>query len=69
MSLFCFARLTGSMLFLYYWGKILMEARHMKIALAQMSMAQDMEQNYIKTLALIKEAAGKGAELIMFPEV
>ena len=41
----------------------------MKIALAQMSMAQDMEQNYIKTLALIKEAAGKGAELIMFPEV
>lgn len=41
----------------------------MKIALAQMSMAPDMEQNYIKTLALIKEAAGKGAELIMFPEV
>ena len=41
----------------------------MKIALVQISMAPDMEQNYIKTLALIKEAAGKGAELIMFPEV
>lgn len=41
----------------------------MKIALAQMKMAQDMETNYKKAVDLIEAAAKKGAELICFPEV
>lgn len=41
----------------------------MKIALAQMKMAQSMEKNYEKSLALLREAARQGADLICFPEL
>lgn len=41
----------------------------MKLALAQMKMRPDMEVNYRKGLALIREAADKGADLILFPEI
>lgn len=40
----------------------------MRIAMAQMKMASDMETNYMKTLALIAEAKGK-ADMICFPEI
>lgn len=41
----------------------------MKIALAQMKMSPDIRENYDKSLHFIKEAAGKGADLVCFPEV
>ncbi|MBQ8151570.1 MAG: carbon-nitrogen hydrolase family protein [Firmicutes bacterium] len=41
----------------------------MKIALAQMSMTKTIEDNYSKSMQLIKEAADKGADLIFFPEI
>ena len=41
----------------------------MKIALAQMKMAPDMESNYRKTIELIHSASVSGAELVMFPEI
>ena len=41
----------------------------MKIALAQMQMSQDIESNYQKSLCFIREAAEKGAQLVMFPEL
>jgi predicted amidohydrolase len=41
----------------------------LKIALAQMSMLKNKEDNYQKTLALMKEAHEKGADLILFPEI
>lgn len=41
----------------------------MKTALAQMKMSPDMEENFHKTLSLIRTAADNGAELICFPEV
>ncbi|MBQ7757942.1 nitrilase-related carbon-nitrogen hydrolase, partial [Anaerotignum sp.] len=41
----------------------------MKIALAQMKMAPDMEANYKKSVAMIEEAAKNGADLVCFPEV
>lgn len=41
----------------------------MKIALAQMQISSDMEENFEKTIRLIKEAALKGADLICFPEI
>ena len=41
----------------------------MKIALAQLKIANRMEDNLQKTVSCIQEAAGKGAELICFPEV
>ena len=41
----------------------------MKIALAQMQMSQDIESNYQKSLCFIREAAEKGAQLVMFPEI
>ena len=41
----------------------------MKLALAQMQMAKDMERNLSKTLGLIREAAVQGADLIVFPEI
>lgn len=41
----------------------------MKIALAQMSMSRDMNENAEKSLSMLKEAAGKGADLILFPEI
>lgn len=41
----------------------------MKIALAQMSMSERMEENFEKTITLMKQAAEKKADLICFPEV
>ncbi len=41
----------------------------MKIALAQMKMSQCIMENYEKTLALIREAAAGGADLVCFPEI
>ena len=41
----------------------------MKIALAQLKIANRMEDNLQKAVSCIQEAAGKGAELICFPEV
>lgn len=41
----------------------------MKIALAQMQMSHDIESNYQKSVNLIREAAEKGAQLVMFPEI
>ena len=40
-----------------------------KIALAQMQMGGDMEQNYRKSLEQVRRAAELGAELICFPEI
>lgn len=39
----------------------------MKLAMAQMSMTDNIEENYIKTLRMINLA--KGADLIFFPEI
>lgn len=41
----------------------------MKLAMAQMKMAPDMEINYKKSVELIAEAAKNGADMICFPEV
>ncbi|OED29910.1 carbon-nitrogen hydrolase family protein [Methanosphaera sp. WGK6] len=41
----------------------------MKLALAQMSMSQSMDENYEKSLKLIRRAAKTNADLICFPEV
>lgn len=41
----------------------------MIIALAQMKMSLDMEENYQKSLLLMKKAAAGGASLIVFPEI
>lgn len=41
----------------------------MKIALAQMKMTENMEDNFRKTIELIHEAARKEAKLICFPEI
>ena len=41
----------------------------MKLALAQMQMSDDREQNLEKSLRMIREAAEAGADLIVFPEI
>lgn len=41
----------------------------MKTALAQMKMNADIEQNYIKSKQLMKQAADSSADLICFPEI
>ena len=41
----------------------------MKIALAQIQISDNMEENYQKALNFIKSAAVNDAELICFPEV
>lgn len=41
----------------------------MKIALAQIKISHDIEENVEKTLLIIEEAAKEGAEMISFPEV
>lgn len=41
----------------------------MKLALIQMSMSADMEENYQKSLHFLEKAAEKGAELVLFPEI
>lgn len=41
----------------------------MKLALIQMSMSADMEENYRKSIRLLEEAAKKGADLALFPEI
>jgi len=40
-----------------------------RIALVQMSMSEDIEANVEKSLVRLEEAAGQGANVIMFPEV
>jgi beta-ureidopropionase len=41
----------------------------MRIALAQMSMDEEMQANLDKTLACMREAAREGAEIVCFPEI
>ena len=41
----------------------------LKIALAQMKMADDKETNYTKAVSLIRHAADDGCNLICFPEI
>lgn len=41
----------------------------MKIALAQMSMSESMEENYDKTIRFMRQAAERQVSLICFPEV
>ena len=41
----------------------------MKLALAQMKMSKDIEDNLNKSLDLIREASDNGADLILFPEL
>ena len=41
----------------------------MKIALAQMKISEDINENFEKTLQLIETAASNGAQLICFPEL
>ena len=41
----------------------------MKIALSQMRMSDDLEQNYAKSLEQIRFAAAAGAQLVCFPEI
>ena len=41
----------------------------MKIALAQMKMERGLEDNFLKSVRLIKDAAAQGAELVCFPEL
>jgi beta-ureidopropionase len=41
----------------------------MRIALAQMSMDEEMPANLEKTLSCMREAARKGADLVCFPEI
>jgi len=41
----------------------------MRIALAQMKISQDIEENVEKTLLVMEEAAKEGAQVICFPEV
>ena len=41
----------------------------MRIALAQMKMSTDVQNNYMKSLQLIREASEQRAELICFPEI
>lgn len=41
----------------------------MKIALAQMNMSESMEENYAKSVRLMRQAAEENAKLICFPEV
>lgn len=41
----------------------------MKIALVQMRMGEDMEQNYRKSVEQLRLAAARGAQLVMFPEI
>ncbi len=40
-----------------------------KIAAAQMQMSGNMDENYEKSIAFLKEAAEKGADFICYPEV
>ena len=41
----------------------------MRVALAQMSNAGNMESNLVKSINAIKEASQQGADLVLFPEV
>ncbi len=41
----------------------------MKIALAQMKMSENMDENFEKSINFIRSAAEKGAKLVCFPEV
>ncbi len=41
----------------------------MKIAMAQMSMGENMDKNFQKSLELLKKAAEGGADLILYPEI
>jgi N-carbamoylputrescine amidase len=46
-----------------------MSARHVKIALVQMSMADDKASNLKKAAERVREAAARGAELVCLPEL
>ena len=41
----------------------------MRIGLVQMSMGSDMEANFQKSLAFMRDASKQGVDLICFPEV
>ena len=41
----------------------------MKIAMAQMRMSENMDENLQKTIRLIREAGSQGADLVLFPEI
>ncbi|MCH5213540.1 MAG: carbon-nitrogen hydrolase family protein [Oscillospiraceae bacterium] len=41
----------------------------MKIAAAQLRMSEDMEQNFQKSIELMKRAKEQGADLILYPEI
>ena len=43
--------------------------RQFTIALAQMQMTKDPEENLKTGLSLLQEAAGKKADLVLYPEV
>lgn len=44
-------------------------SKSIRIALAQMQLSSDMDENFLKTEKLMKDASTKGVELICFPEV
>jgi len=41
----------------------------MKVALIQMAMSVEIEENLTKTLEYMKQAADVGADLVCFPEI
>ena len=41
----------------------------MKLAMAQMQMSTDIQQNVVRSVQFIEDAAAKGADFIFFPEV
>lgn len=41
----------------------------MKIAMAQMSMGENMEENFRKSIEMLKMASAEGADLILYPEI
>ena len=46
-----------------------MSVRTVTLAVVQMAMSADAEQNVSKALALAAEAAGRGAGLVLLPEL
>ena len=46
-----------------------MTMRHVSLAVVQMSMSSERERNVEKAIALVREAAGRGAGLVLLPEL